>query len=294
MRERKGIILAGGAGTRLYPATLAASKQMLPVYDKPMIYYPLSTLMLARIRDILIIATPDHMPQFQHLLGEGRQFGLSLSYATQATPGGLAQAYLIGERFVDGGPSALILGDNIFHGASLQEYLGDAALRASGATIFAYSVDDPQHYGVVTLDERGRAMSIEEKPTAPRSRLAVTGLYFYDGTAPALARSLRPSMRGELEITDLNRLYLERGTLEVQRLGRGYVWLDAGTHEGLLEASAFIHTVEKRQGLKIGCPEEIAWRQGWIDDRELAASAERLRKSGYGEYLLDVLRDHKQ
>jgi glucose-1-phosphate thymidylyltransferase len=292
-RQRRGIILAGGSGTRLYPATLAASKQMLPVYDKPMIYYPLSTLMLARVRDILIITAPEHMPQFQNLLGDGSEIGLSLSYAAQTSPAGLAQAYLIGARFVRDEPSVLVLGDNLFHGANLQKYLADAAERETGATVFAYSVEDPENYGVIELDAAGRALSIEEKPTAPKSRLAVTGLYFYDGQAARIAKSLQPSVRGELEITDLNRVYLAQGSLWVQRLGRGYVWLDAGTHEGLLEASSFIHTVEKRQGLKIGCLEEIAWRQGWISGAQLASLAERLRKGGYGTYLLDILNEQR-
>ncbi len=294
MNSRKGIILAGGSGTRLYPATLTASKQMLPVYDKPMIYYPLSTLMLARVREILIISTPQHVAQFQHLLGDGSRLGLSLSYSTQPSPGGLAQAYLIGESFVRDQPSVLILGDNLFHGASLQKYLADATERTQGATVFAYSVEDPEHYGVVEIDNTGRALSIEEKPKAPKSRFAVTGLYFYDGQACGIAKSLRPSARGELEITDLNRVYLNQGTLSVQQLGRGYVWLDAGTHEGLLEASSFIHTVERRQGLKIGCIEEIAWRQGWIADEQLASLAQQLNKSGYGGYLLDILNEHRQ
>ena len=290
---RRGIILAGGAGTRLHPATLSVSKQLLPVYDKPMIYYPLSTLMLAGIREILLIAAPESVSQFQHLLGDGSRLGLSISYCVQPTPGGLAQAYLLGEEFVRGEPSALILGDNLFYGANFANYLTQAQKQEQGATVFAYPVDDPKAFGVVEFDASGRALSIEEKPQQPKSRWAVTGLYFYDGRAPQIARSLKPGPRGELEITDLNRVYLEEGQLSVVRFGRGYVWLDAGTHEGLLEASSFVHTVEKRQGFKIGCPEEIAWRQGWISDQELAAVAEPLKKSGYGLYLQHILQDGK-
>ncbi len=291
---RRGIILAGGSGTRLYPATLSVSKQLLPVYDKPMIYYPLSTLMLAGIREILLIAAPDSIGQFRGLLGDGAPLGLSISYVVQPSPGGLAQAYLLGEQFVRKEPSALILGDNLFYGANLQTYLADAQKSVDGATIFGYAVDDPQAYGVVEIDATGRAVSIEEKPSKPKSKWAVTGLYFYDGHASEIARSLKPSARGELEITDLNRVYLEKGRLSVVRLGRGYVWLDTGTHEDLLEASSFIRTIEKRQGLKIGCPEEIAWRNGWIDDTALAACAKPLEKGGYGTYLLDVLNEQRK
>jgi glucose-1-phosphate thymidylyltransferase len=293
-QARKGIILAGGSGTRLYPVTLAISKQLLPVYDKPLIYYPLSTLMLAGIREILIISSPEQLPHFRSLLGDGSKFGIHLSYAEQPSPGGLAQAYLIGESFVDNKASALVLGDNIFYGAALKENLEATARVAEGATVFAYQVDEPQHYGVVEMSVAGKAVSLEEKPVKPKSRLAVTGLYFYDGEASAIARSIKPSARGELEITDLNRVYMERNTLSVSIMGRGYVWLDAGTHDGLLEAASFIHTIEKRQGLKVGCPEEIGWRRGWISDAELARLADPLRKSGYGEYLIALLDEKKR
>ena len=287
----KGILLAGGAGTRLHPATLAVSKQLLPVYDKPLVYYPLSTLMLAGIREVLLISTPQDTPRFRQLLGDGSRWGLSLSYAVQPTPDGIAQALLIGRDFLAGEGCALVLGDNIFHGNELTSLLGRAVNRPSGATVFAYPVTDPQRYGVVEFDAQGKALGLEEKPVAPRSRHAVTGLYFYDGRAPAMAAGLKPSARGELEITDLNRAYLERGELEVIPLGRGMAWLDTGTHDSLLEASQFIQTIEKRQGLKVACPEEIAWRQGWIDGAALEALAGELGKSGYGDYLRGVLHD---
>jgi len=287
----KGILLAGGAGTRLHPATLAVSKQLLPVYDKPLVYYPLSTLMLAGIREVLLISTPQDTPRFQQLLGDGSRWGLSLSYAVQPRPDGIAQALLIGRSFLDDESCALVLGDNIFHGNDLTGVLAQAAARTTGATVFAYPVNDPERYGVVEFDAQGRARGLEEKPKAPRSRYAVTGLYFYDGQAPELAARLQPSPRGELEITDLNRVYLERGALEVVALGRGMAWLDTGTHDSLLEASQFIQTIEKRQGLKVACPEEIAWRQGWIDDARLEVLAGALGKSGYGDYLRGVLRD---
>jgi glucose-1-phosphate thymidylyltransferase len=282
---RKGIVLAGGSGTRLHPCTLAVSKQLMPVYDKPMIYYPISTLMLAGIRDILIISTPQDTPRFEQLLGDGRKWGVNFQFAVQPSPDGLAQAFTIGADFVGDSPSALVLGDNLFHGQELGRDLEAATARTDGATVFAYPVNDPERYGVVEFDAQGRAISLEEKPTQPKSRYAVTGLYFYDRDVVSIARALKPSARGELEITDLTRVYLERGTLDVNVLGRGHAWLDTGTHESLIEAGLFIQTVERRQGLRIGSPEEIVWRKGWIDDTQLGVLARELGKSSYGQYL---------
>lgn len=291
MNDRAGIILAGGSGTRLFPVTIAVSKQLLPIHDKPMIYYPLATLMLAGVRDILVISTPQDTPRFEQLLGNGRQWGIKLSYAVQPSPDGLAQAYVIGRDFVGSRDSVLVLGDNIFYGHEFANELRAASSCRSGATVFAYPVADPERYGVVEFDDRGKAVSLEEKPGHPKSRYAVTGLYFYDNQVLDIAAGLKPSRRGELEITDVNRAYLERGALNVEVMGRGHAWLDTGTHESLIEASLFISTIEKRQGLKVCCPEEIAWRSGWIDNGALQSLAQPLAKNGYGQYLLGLLRE---
>lgn len=292
-KARKGIVLAGGSGTRLYPITQGISKQLLPVYDKPMVYYPLSVLMLAGIRDILMINTPHEQALFQNLLGDGSQWGINITYVAQPSPDGLAQAYILGEEFLDGAPSAMVLGDNIFHGPGLTERLQRASAVEHGATVFGYWVADPERYGIAEFDDAGKVIGLEEKPAKPKSNYAVTGLYFYDGRAPEFARSLEPSPRGELEITDLNRVYLQEGSLNLERLGRGYAWLDTGTHQSLLEAANYIETIEARQGLRVACLEEIAWTQDWISDEDMLRLADPLKKNGYGQYLLNLVKHGK-